>query len=165
MSNKIKWCGDDIFYPKGQRSTSLCSRIRTTKLKIKSSNQKFASRGFTICTWNDTDPPLGWGTTPINGQNGRNLRKNSLLCPFLKRASVLWVQSSFLLIWTPRYLYESTLFTYSPWMTARTGGPPVPLVVHHKPICFADIELQVIAVAPCDEALYQSSVLLWRNSL
>ncbi len=31
--------------------------------------------------------------------------------------------------------------------------PPVPLVVHHKLIGFADIELQVIVVAPHDEAL------------
>ncbi len=36
---------------------------------------------------------------------------------------------------------------------------PVPLVVHHKLIGFADIELQMIVVAPCDKALYQSSVL------
>lgn len=35
----------------------------------------------------------------------------------------------------------------------------VPLVVRHKLIRFADIELQVIIVTPCDEALYQSSVL------
>ncbi len=38
-------------------------------------------------------------------------------------------------------------------------GPPVPLVVHHKLIGFTDIELQVIVIAPCDEALYQSFVL------
>ncbi len=29
---------------------------------------------------------------------------------------------NFLLIWTLRYLYESTLFTSPPWMTTRTGG-------------------------------------------
>ncbi len=44
-------------------------------------------------------------------------------------------------------------------------GPPVPLVVHHRLTGFADTELQVIVVAPCDEALYQSSVLRCKNSL
>ncbi len=42
--------------------------------------------------------------------------------------------------------------------------PPV-LVVRHTLTGFADIELQVTVVAPCDEALYQSSVLLSENSL
>ncbi len=42
-------------------------------------------------------------------------------------------------------------------------GLPVPLVVHHKLTGSADIELQV--VAPCDEALYQPSVLLGENSI
>lgn len=32
------------------------------------------------------------------------------------------VQSSFLLICTPRYLQESTVFTHSSWMKSRTGG-------------------------------------------
>ncbi len=44
-------------------------------------------------------------------------------------------------------------------------GPSVPLVVHHKLISFADFELQVTVVAPCDKTLYQSSVLLCKNSL
>ncbi len=48
---------------------------------------------------------------------------------------------------------------------SQDRGPPVPLVVHHKIIGFVDIELQVIVVAPCDEALYQSSVLLCKNGL
>ncbi len=51
-------------------------------------------------------------------------------------------------------------------MTTRTGGPPVLLVVHHKPFGFADVELQVIVVAPCDEALNQSSLKMvstWRR--
>ncbi len=43
--------------------------------------------------------------------------------------------------------------------------PPVPLVVHHKLIGFADTELQVIVVAPCGEALYQSSVLFCKNMI
>ncbi len=34
--------------------------------------------------------------------------------------------------------------------------PPVPLAVHHKLIGFADIELQLIVIAPCDETLHQS---------
>lgn len=34
------------------------------------------------------------------------------------------------------------------------------LAFHHKLIGFADTELQEIVVAQCDEALYQSSVLL-----
>ena len=32
-------------------------------------------------------------------------------------------------------------------------------------LVFVDFELEVIVVDPCDEALYQSSVLLCKNSL
>ena len=46
----------------------------------------------------------------------RILKKNSLLCPFLKRVLVFCVQSNLSLIWNPR----STLYTLS---------PPHPLVV------------------------------------
>ncbi len=38
-------------------------------------------------------------------------------------------------------------------------GPPLPLVVHHQLFGLADIERQVIVVAQCDKALYQSSIL------
>lgn len=37
--------------------------------------------------------------------------------------------------------------------------------VHHELISFADVELQMMAVEPCDEGLYQSSVRLGKNSL
>ena len=47
----------------------------------------------------------------------------------------------------------------------KDRGPPVPMVVHYKLIGFADIELQVVIVTPCVEALSQSSVLLCKNSL
>lgn len=39
------------------------------------------------------------------------------------------------------------------------SGHPVPLLVHHLIFGFADFELQLIVDAPCDEAIYQSSVL------
>lgn len=39
----------------------------------------------------------------------------------------------------------------------------VPLVANHKLIGFADIELKVIVVGPCDGVFYQSPVLLCRN--
>ncbi len=75
------------------------------------------------------DTQLRWGTTPINGQHGKNLRKNSLICPFLKRASVLWFLSSFLLIWTPRYLYPTSSFPLPEWQprqgaSCSSGSPP-----------------------------------------
>ncbi len=38
-------------------------------------------------------------------------------------------------------------------------GPPLPLVVDHQLLGLPDIELQVIVVAPCDEVLYQYSLL------
>ncbi len=57
------------------------------------------------------------------------LRKNSLLCPFLKRALVLWDQSSFLLIWTPREALSDN------W----DSGPPLPLVVHQQVFGLADL--------------------------
>ncbi len=67
---------------------------------------------------------------------------------------------NYLLIWTPRNLYESSSLPGN-----QHRGPSVPLVVDNKLIVFADIELQVIVVEPCDQALYQSSVLLCKNSL
>lgn len=33
-------------------------------------------------------------------------------------------------------------------------GPPVPLVIHQRLIGFANVEPQIIVIAPCDEALY-----------
>lgn len=39
------------------------------------------------------------------------------------------------------------------------------ILVHHKLIGFGDIKLQVFVVAPCEEALNQSPVLLCENSL
>lgn len=38
-------------------------------------------------------------------------------------------------------------------------------VIYLKLMCFADIELQLIVVAPCNEALHHSSVLLCKKSL
>ncbi len=57
---------------------------------------------------------------------------------------------------------ESTFFTSCPWMD-QDRGPPGPRVVHHSLFGLADIGLQLVAVAPRDEALHQSSVLC--NSL
>lgn len=59
---------------------------------------------------------------------------------------------------------EQSGVSSSPWMIVRTGGSSVPLVVNHKLIGFADIELKVYVVGPCDGAFYQSPVLLCRNS-
>ncbi len=67
----------------------------------------------------------------------------------------------YLLIWIQRCLHLHFLSLDD----NQDRGPPGPLVVHHKLIGFADIELQVIVVTPGDEALYQSSVLLCKNSL
>lgn len=39
-------------------------------------------------------------------------------------------------------------------------GCPLPPIIHHHLMGLTDVELQVVAVVPCDKVLYQSSVLL-----
>lgn len=58
-----------------------------------------------------------------------------------------------------KYLYESTLFTYS-LQDDNWDREAAVLVVQHKLMGLPDIELQVIVFAPCGVALYKSSVLL-----
>ncbi len=69
----------------------------------------------------------------------------------------------YLLIWTPVYWVHPLHFLSLDDNQDRKRH--VPLVVHHKFTGFADTDLQVIVVAPCDEALDQSSVLLCKKSL
>lgn len=61
-----------------------------------------------------------------------------------------------ILICTPTYLHESTLFTSSPWMTTRTGD--MASFSSGSSLVYLIIELQVIVVAPCDKAPHESSV-------
>lgn len=56
--------------------------------------------------------------------------------------------------------FEVFLFLSMNLHTSRHTG-----VVHHKLSGFADIEFQVIAIAPCDKALFQSSVIIYKKCL
>jgi len=54
-------------------------------------------------------------------KNLSHLRKYRWLWPFLNMASVFLVQSSLLSMWTPRYLFSSTMSTYVPLMEMGFG--------------------------------------------
>ncbi len=118
-------------------------------------NDDFMSKSQKICTHQDPS------------------HLTSLLCPFSWWRCVLSHNVSQLHIWTPIYLYESI---FSAGNCNR--GLPVSLAVtsslvflmlsftwwllHHVMMLsgFLDVELHMMVIAPCDDALCQSSLLM-----
>lgn len=97
----------------------------------------------------DLEPRLRWGTIPVNGQTVGNLWKNDLLRPFLRRASVLQVQSS-------SYRFEPPgCCTHPPCFFSQGDsqgrGLPVPVVAHW--FCWAR--------GDCCCTMWQIALSLW----